>query len=58
MGESLSYDVKAAAVPANVTALVTFHEVLGIAQPVRFDLKPMARPNMYCPQLPATTPEA
>jgi hypothetical protein len=58
MEETLSYDVKSSPLPADVVALVTFHEALGISQPVRFDLKPTARPNMYCPQLPATTPEA
>ena len=57
MEESLTYDVKSSLVPARVAALVTFHQALGISKPVRFELQPVARPNMYCPQLPPTTPE-
>lgn len=56
MVDSLTYDIKSS-LPARVTVMVTFHEALGITQPVRFDLEPTARPNMYCPQLPLTTPE-
>ena len=56
MQDSFTYDVKSA-LPGRVTVMVTFHEALGITQPVRFDLELTLRPNMYCPQLPPTTPE-
>jgi len=58
MGESFIYDVQSSVLPPRVAAVVTFHEALGISLPVQFDLQPTARPNMYCPQLPPTTPEA
>jgi len=58
MEEMFIYDLKSPIVPTGLVAVVTFHEALGITQPVRFDLEPVSRPNMYCPQLPLTTPEA
>ena len=53
---SFTYDVKSP-LPDHVAAIVTFHQAVGITQPVQFDLQPTPRPHMYCPQLPLTTPE-
>ncbi|HEY5119443.1 MAG TPA: hypothetical protein VII90_08315 [Anaerolineales bacterium] len=51
------YDVRPALSAGGFVALVTFDRSFGIAGPARFDIQPVARPNLYCPQLPPTTPE-
>jgi hypothetical protein len=51
------YDVKSPLPVSGIVALVTFHRSFGITGPARFDIQPIARPNLYCPQLPSTTPE-
>jgi hypothetical protein len=51
------YDVKSPLPAGGIVAFVTFHRLFGIAGPARFDIEPVARPNLYCPQLPPTTPE-
>lgn len=51
------YDVRPALSIGGFVALVTFDRSFGITGPARFDIQPVARPNLYCPQLPSTTPE-
>jgi hypothetical protein len=51
------YDIQSHIVPAYISATISFNPVFGIKNPVRFTLQPTPRPNMFCPQLPATTPE-
>ena len=51
------YDVRSPLPISDIVALVTFHRSLGISGPARFDIQPVVRPNLYCPQLPPTTPE-
>jgi len=51
------FDVRPALSMGGIVALVTFDRSFGITGPARFDIQPVARPNLYCPQLPPTTPE-
>jgi hypothetical protein len=55
--EMFLYDVKTKPMPNYITAIISFDNIFGLIQPARFTLKPTNRPNMQCPQLPATTPE-
>jgi hypothetical protein len=57
LGREFLYDVKSP-LPANgIVALVTFHRSFNISGPAQFDVEPVVRPNLSCPQLPPTTPE-
>jgi len=51
------YDVRPALSTGGFVALITFDRSFGITGPARFDIQPVTRPNLYCPQLPSTTPE-
>jgi len=55
--EMYQYDVKTKPMPNYITAIILFDNIFGLIQPARFTLKPINRPNMQCPQFPATTPE-
>jgi hypothetical protein len=55
--EMYLYDVKSNPIPNYITAIITFDNIFNLLQPARFTLNPINRPNMQCPQLPATTPE-
>jgi hypothetical protein len=55
--EMYLYDVKTKPMPNYITAIISFDIIFGLIQPARFTLNPINRPNMQCPQLPATTPE-
>jgi len=57
INEMYQYDVKTKPIPNYITAIISFDSIFGLNQPARFTLKPIDRPNMQCPQLPATTPE-
>lgn len=57
LGRDFLYDVKSPLPLSGIVAFVTFHTSFGISGPVRFDVQPTIRPNLYCPQLPPTTPE-
>ena len=57
MSQDFLYDVKSPLPIGDIVAMVTFHRLLGISGPARFDVQPVLRPNLQCPQLPPTTPE-
>jgi hypothetical protein len=55
--ENYLYDIKTKPIPSYITVNILFDNIFGLIQPARFTLNPINRPNMQCPQLPATTPE-
>ncbi len=57
MSRDFLYDVQSPLPIREVVALVSFNWLLGISGPARFDVQPVLRPNLQCPQLPPTTPE-
>ncbi len=57
LGREFLYDL-ALPLPANgIVALVTFQRSFNISGPAQFVVQPIDRPNLFCPQLPPTTPE-